>query len=84
MTYERALADAGSAFLLKKKLESKELRKLSRGAYSKIEVESLAQIRDSYLADGLSYEQARARDAQDAILYEHRGQVYEHRGHMHV
>ena len=37
MTYEQALADAGSAFLLKKKLESKELHKLSRGAYSKIE-----------------------------------------------
>ena len=37
MTYEQALADAGSAFLLKKKLESKELHKLTRGAYSKIE-----------------------------------------------
>lgn len=33
MTYEQALADAGSAFLLKKKLEAKELHKLSRGAF---------------------------------------------------
>lgn len=37
MTYEQALEDAGSPFLLKKKLESNELYKLSRGAYSKIE-----------------------------------------------
>lgn len=37
MTYEQALEDAGSAFLLKKKLESKELHKLTRGAYSKTE-----------------------------------------------
>lgn len=37
MTYEQALADAGSAFLLRKKLKSKELHKLSRGAYSKVE-----------------------------------------------
>ena len=36
MTYEEALSDAGSPFLLRKKLESNELYKLSRGAYSKI------------------------------------------------
>lgn len=31
-------------------------------------MESLTEIRDSYIADGLSYEQARARAAQDAML----------------
>ncbi len=31
-------------------------------------MESLAEIRDSYIADGLVYEQARARTAQDAML----------------
>ncbi|MCD8316050.1 MAG: nucleotidyl transferase AbiEii/AbiGii toxin family protein [Eggerthellaceae bacterium] len=31
-------------------------------------MESLAQIRDSYIADGLSYEQSQARTAQDAML----------------
>lgn len=31
-------------------------------------MEGLAQIRDSYIADGLGYEQARARAAQDAML----------------
>lgn len=36
MRYEEALSDAGSPFLLRKKLESNELYKLSRGAYSKI------------------------------------------------
>ena len=35
MTYEQAVEDAGSPFLLKKKLESGELYKLSRGVYSK-------------------------------------------------
>lgn len=29
---------------------------------------SLADIRDSYIDDGLSYEQAQARAAQDAML----------------
>lgn len=37
MTYEQAVEDAGSPFLLKKKLESGELYKLSRGVYSKTE-----------------------------------------------
>ncbi len=31
-------------------------------------MEDLAQIRDSYIADGLNYEQAQARTAQDAML----------------
>ena len=29
---------------------------------------SLADVRDSYIDDGLSYEQAQARAAQDAML----------------
>ena len=36
MTYEQALTNAGSAFLLNKMIKSKELYKLTRGAYSKI------------------------------------------------
>lgn len=36
MTYEEALADAGSPFLLKKRLAAEELYKLSRGAYSRV------------------------------------------------
>lgn len=37
MTYEQAVEDAGSPFLLRKRLGSGELYKLSRGVYSKTE-----------------------------------------------
>lgn len=36
MTYEEALAETGSPFLLKKSLATEELYKLSRGAYSRV------------------------------------------------
>lgn len=36
MTYEQALINAGSAFLLHKMVESKELYKITRGVYSRV------------------------------------------------